>query len=86
MVNKIGEPSQVRPMLKDDGTPSQELFYWIQTLTERSMIIGTGAPEDVVSATQASIYMNDAGSASSIVYIKRVDDISGDTKKGWVLI
>jgi hypothetical protein len=54
---------------------------------ERGLIIGTGSPEGVVEAEQGQVYMDDAGTAGNIVYIKRDPyDGSGDKSNGWILV
>ena len=50
------------------------------------MIVGTGSPEGVIDAPQTANYMDDAGTAGNIKYIKRDADIAGDSTKGWILV
>lgn len=65
---------------------TQEMRTWVQIITQRSLIIGTGSPEGVVEAGQGSEYMDDAGVAGAIKYIKRDADVGGDKTLGWILI
>jgi hypothetical protein len=51
----------------------------------QTLIVGTGSPEGVVDALPTKRYMDDAGVANTIWYIKRDADIAGDTTKGWIL-
>ena len=74
------------PVTDEKGLMSLPLFQWQQAVSKLGLIIGTGSPETVESADQGRIYMDDAGTAGNILYIKRDTDISGDTKKGWILI
>ena len=47
---------------------------------------GTGSPEAVLAAIQGKRYRDINGTAGSIMYVKNLDDISGDTTQGWVLV
>ena len=53
---------------------------------ERTLLIGTGSPEGVVEAEQGQEYMDDAGVAGAIKYIKRDANVGGDKSLGWILI
>jgi len=80
-------PEVTRQFVDDNGLLTQESRDWVQIINERSVMIGTGSPEGVVEATQGQEYMDDAGTASTIKYIKRdSDDGLGDKTKGWILI
>jgi len=85
MVNKVTPPTSTRAIIDDFGSMVQEFRTWVQTMTDRSLIIGTGSPETVIEAAQGAQYMDDAGTAGNILYIKRDADISGDKTKGWIL-
>lgn len=56
--------------------------YFVSFLYEREILIGTGSPEGVVTATPSRLYMNDAGTAGNILYIKK----SGTGNTGWILV
>jgi len=85
--NKISQPQRIRSIVSDTGKMTQEFDEWVQVITQRSLIIGTGSPEAVIVAGIGSEYMDDAGTAGSIKYIKRdADDGLGDRSKGWILI
>jgi hypothetical protein len=47
---------------------------------------GVGSPEGVVEALPKQLYMDTAGTAGAILYIKRDADVGGDTSLGWILI
>ena len=85
MVNKVTPPTSTRAIIDDFGSMVQEFRTWTQTMTDRSLIIGTGSPETVVEAAQGAQYMDDTGAAGSILYIKRDSDVAGDKTKGWIL-
>jgi len=51
-----------------------------------TIIVGTGSPEGVVEARISRLYMDTAGVAGAILYIKQVNDIAGNRKNGWILV
>jgi len=55
-------------------------------ISERALIIGTGAPETVVEANQGALYLDETGGAGNLLYIKRNADIGGDRTQGWILV
>ena len=85
MVTKVTPPSTTRPIINEDLTMSQELRTWTQIVTNVVPIIGAGTPETFIEADQRTLYMDDAGTAGNILYIKRDADIAGDKTKGWIL-
>ena len=83
---EIINPSPNYPIVNDEGQSNKEFTLWLQQITGLQILSGSGAPENSVSAAQKSLYMNTAGTAGSILYIKRDASIGGDTKKGWILV
>jgi hypothetical protein len=86
VAGSITPPDANRAILNDDGTMEQSFRSWTGNVTRLALIIGTGSPEGVVSALQGSQYMDDAGTTGAIKYIKRDDNIGGDTSQGWILV
>lgn len=86
VATRLVQPSSTRSLSKEDGSPSPQFNLWLKMITDKSMIIGTGSPESVVEATAGALYMDDSGTTGSILYIKKLADISGDKKQGWVLV
>ena len=86
MATSIVTPSRTRPIVDQSGNMSQEFTSWSESITDQAVIIGTGSPEGVITARQAAQYMDESGSTGSILYIKKLADIGGDTSKGWVLV
>jgi len=86
VVSRVTQPTIVRPITDANGTMSLEFQSWVQVITNRSLIIGTGSPETVIAATQGEIYMDDTGTAGNILYIKRDAAVAGDDTKGWILV
>lgn len=73
-----------------DALMSQVFATWTDevsvTVSALELIKGNGAPEGEVEAVEGREYMDRDGVAGAIKYIKRDDDIAGDTTMGWVLI
>ena len=72
--------------MSTDGLMNDQFRRWTVNVTNEGVIIGTGSPEGVITAGQGRIYMDDSGSAGSILYVKKLTDISGDQSKGWILV
>lgn len=74
----------------EDLTQHQVFRDWVIAITkqanERSLLFGIGSPEDVKEARKGREYMDETGTAGNIKYIKQVNDVAGDTKKGWILV
>lgn len=85
MAIRTVQPSSDRPLLKGNGSPDVQFNSWLKIITDRDLIVGTGSPESVVEANQGTTYMDDAGTAGGILYIKRDADIAGDKTQGWIL-
>ena len=75
-----------RPIIEQDGSLTAQSRAYFKTVTDRALIIGTGNPDAIVEAEQGAQYMDDAGTAGNILYIKQVADIGGDKSLGWVLV
>ena len=81
--------SQVDPskaVVNEFGFMTEAFKLFVLQLVNGGLIIDTGSPEGVIEAQQGAIYMDDTGTAGSILYIKRDADISGDKTKGWILV
>ena len=81
----ITPPHPDQPISNKNGLMDQVFRAWTQNITGLELIIGTGSPEGVVSAIQGREYMDNAGTAGAIKYIKRDAAIGGDDKQGWIL-
>ena len=82
----MSAPNYTIAIVDESGRQTQEFNDWINSVNRQLIIIGTGSPEGVVTATIGQEYMDDAGTAGSIKYIKRDASIAGDLSKGWILI
>ena len=80
-------PNTLQAIVNDKGLMHQTFRTWTQDATRELLpLIGTGNPEGVIEALQRRQYMDDAGTAGAILYIKRDADIGGDKTMGWILV
>ena len=86
MADNITTLSTDRPIVEADGSLTVQSRTFFRTLATQALIIGTGSPENVVEAEEGSTYQDNAGTASTIRYAKRDDNIGGDKSQGWILI
>ena len=87
MVARIPTLTRTRPLVDKQGIATQAFRSWFNTIGNQTTIIGTGSPEGIVEAEITQEYMDDAGTAGNIKYIKRdVDKGAGDKRFGWILI
>ena len=82
----MSSPSYTIAIVDESGRQTQEFNDWINQVNRSLIIVGAGSPGGVVTATIAQEYMDSAGTAGAIKYIKRDADIAGDLSKGWILI
>lgn len=78
-------PSPTQSIVDRLGTMAQTFRTWTQQVTKAVPLVGTGSPESVVEASQGQLYIDDAGAAGSVLYVKRDADIGGDRTQGWIL-
>ena len=78
--------SKNRPVVESNGTPTQSLQLFSEQVSLLSIIVGSGSPEGVISASQARQYMDSGGTSGNIMYIKKLAQIGGNSKLGWVLV
>jgi hypothetical protein len=71
------------PVVDDKFRPLQKLQMFGEQCAALEILSGIGSPENVVSANKIRLYMDENTGA---LYIKRVNDIGGDDKQGWVLV
>jgi hypothetical protein len=74
------------PLINQQLRAVDTFRIFLLEVAQRGLLIGTGSPEGVVEAQQGVEYMDDAGTAGNIKYIKRDADVAGDRTKGWILI
>lgn len=79
-------PSGRTPVVTTKGLLLSAFRTFLSDLADMHTLSGTGSPEGVVEARSLKRYMDDAGTAGAILYIKQVDDIGGDKSLGWILV
>lgn len=82
----MSAPSYGIRIVDEDGKQTQEYNDWVGAVNRSLILVGTGSPEGAVKATVGQEYMDDAGTAGAILYIKRDADIAGDRSSGWILV
>ena len=70
----------------EDGILTERSAQLMRLLVQLDILEGSGSPEGVIEAKPRQMYMNTAGTASSILYIKRDADVGGDRTQGWILV
>lgn len=79
----IPQSSQV---VDGGGYMTQIFRNFLNTVARLSIMTGSGSPNGVIEARATRLYMDTAGSAGNILYIKQVDSVAGDKTQGWVLV
>ncbi len=82
----IPNPDSLMPITDSDGVMTDVFQIWVTRVTNLDLIIGTGSPEGVTIAEVGREYLDDAGLAGAVKFIKQKADIAGDRSKGWVAI
>ena len=78
--------TNIRPIVDANGVTTQESREFFNNLGPLSITSGNGSPEGIVDANPMQFYMDAAGTAGAILYIKRDSDIGGDSTRGWILV
>ena len=79
-------PLELQPIVDENGIMSLDMSNFINIIGRLTIAEGTGSPESVLSANVSKLYMDTAGTAGSILYVKRDAAIGGDTTQGWRLV
>ena len=82
----IPTPLAATPIIEDNGTMAEPFRIWTQQVTSLQILRGSGSPEGVIEAPKSVLYMDTAGTAGAILYIKRDSDIALDPTQGWILV
>lgn len=71
---------------RGDGKPSERFAGWIKEITDQvnlsTVATGSGSPEGVLTAGVTKLYMDTAGTAGNILYVKK----TGFGNTGWILV
>ncbi|MEE9398670.1 MAG: hypothetical protein V3V23_00195 [Dehalococcoidales bacterium] len=73
-------------IVAESRRPSAKFGQWLGLMTELEPISGTGDPEGVQEARKKRFYIDEDGDTGTILYVKLLDDIDGNRKKGWKLV
>jgi hypothetical protein len=75
-----------RPLVDKGARMTQQTRLFMNQVAALGPLQGVGSPEGVVAAVATQTYMDEAGTAGAVVYIKQVNSIGGDKTLGWVLV
>lgn len=79
-------PLELQPIVDENGIMTLDMSNFINIIGRLTIAEGAGSPESVLSANVSKLYMDTAGTAGSILYVKRDAAIGGDTTQGWILV
>ncbi len=79
-------PAPFIPIVDDKGIMSIEMVNFFNLVADLAVAEGSGSPEGVLEAKVTKLYMDTAGTAGNILYVKRDSDIGGDASQGWILV
>lgn len=82
-VDNLGRSIKV---VDSQGRATQELSLFFEAVSKLPVLIGTGLPENVIEASQGSLYLNESGAPGSVLYVKRLENIGGDRSQGWTAV
>jgi len=83
----IGQFQINQRFVNAEGKLERRAADLMQDLVQLAILEGSGSPEGVVEAFPRRLYMNTAGTAGNILFIKRdPDDGAGDRTGGWILV
>ena len=85
-MSNIIAPAELIAMVTEQGLMTTEVSDFFTIVADLAIASGSGSPETVLSARQEKLYMDTAGTAGNILYIKKLTDIGGDTTQGWILV
>lgn len=77
-----GQPYETIDVNQDIVQGNKPTPYFETFLYDREVMQGSGSPEGVVTATPTRLYMDTAGTAGNILYVKK----SGTGNTGWILV
>jgi len=79
-------PDRFETLSERTGEPTQRQAEWMEAMTRQinfnAVLSGSGSPEAVVTASPTQQYMDTAGTAGNILYIKK----TGTGNTGWILV
>ena len=79
-------PNANTAIVTKDGKQELVTILWMQAVSDLGVRVGTGSPEGLVDGLQTQFYMDQAGAAGSVLFMKQLGAIGGDSTLGWVAI
>jgi len=74
------------PIVDAKGKMVQFFREYLSFLGRNTVLVGTTAPEGVISASQYTLYIDETVPTAPVQYRKMLPSIGGDVKKGWVVV
>ena len=74
------------PIVDEEGRVTQAFQNFLLDVYNGHTRVGTGSPEGLLNGNLGQQYMDDSGATGTVLYIKHKTNISGDNKKGWILV
>ena len=71
-------PDRLDPILEEDAV-TQRFYAWMETVSERAIMVGNGSPESSLEANIGQLYLDKDGSQGQRLYFKTTN--GGNT--GW---
>ena len=72
------------PIVDSNGVLTQQAQSFFETIANRALVIGSGSPDGIVSASKGAEYMDENGAPGAIKWIKKFNEVGGDASLGWV--
>ena len=80
---EIPIPDASTPIIDENGVMTAIFQRWVTAITMLDLIVGSGSPEGVIDATVGRFYLNDTGTTITLLYVKKLAEIGGDSTMGW---
>lgn len=75
-----------QPIVEENGTMARHFRDQMNVLNRSLPLDGEGSPEGVIEALQFTIYIDSLGLTGTILWIKMLPSVGGDTSLGWLLV
>lgn len=86
MPSLIPKVTPTQSLVDAQGKARPQFRTFLLNVANSATIVGSGIPEGSLVAKQGILYVDIAGAAGAILYVKQLQDVGGDTSKGWVAI
>ena len=86
-MSRFPSPSKTRPFLDETQHLDDQSRRWTDAVTGLQDIESAGSPETVQTGKRGRRYLDTENTRDGAdLWIKRVDEVDGDSTKGWVLV